>query len=192
MYWFKSIQPQGGPPKVQEFLSWDDVTLLISKCRSEKQRLFITFLAATGLRVGEMIRIKHKDMKVLKDCVSIRVVAEKTKEHIDVAVSKDIIRRVNEEFNGTTYLFETKNGKPYQRDYVSIQVTKIGKLIGKKISAHSLRHHYVNLLHDNGVPLGDISRSVGHKNPGGTYESYVHEVGRMITRWKRSLGGAHA
>jgi integrase/recombinase XerD len=147
---------------------------LLNVCRSERQRMFIYFLNATGSRVTEMINIKLSDCVINGETVKIRVIGKGNKErHLRIPLDKyEYIQTV---FNGNEYLFETGNGKSYNRCYVSNQIHKIGLRINRNISAHSLRHSFATKK-VNQFPgkIDAVSRYLGHSSVSITLDLYCH------------------
>jgi site-specific recombinase XerD len=136
------------PPKVNtseitkdKVLDNEDYIRLLTACRSDRQKMFITLLNTTGCRVTEMINIKLSDCEVINETVKIRVMGKGSKERF-LRIPLDLFEEIKEVFQGSIYLMETGKGKSYNRCYVSNQIHKIGLRIGRNISAHSLRHSF--------------------------------------------------
>jgi len=155
-------------------LTVDEYHSLVEHCRTHRQMAFVRFLMATACRVSEAIGIKIGHCKFADDWVSIRITGKGNKERF-VKTSHELFDFIQESFRGEEYLFETDSGKPYNRSYVSAQIKKIGKLIGKNISAHTLRHSRITLwvLRYPGS-LDAISRYVGHGDVSITLNMYCH------------------
>lgn len=155
-------------------LTIDEYHALVEKCRTRRQMAFVRFLMATACRVSETCGIKIGHCKFADDWVSIRITGKGNKERF-VKVSHELFDFIQESFRGEEYLFETDGGKPYNRSYVSAQIKKIGKLIGKNISAHTLRHSRITLwVQRYPGSLDAISRYVGHSDVAITLNMYCH------------------
>ena len=75
-----------------------------------------------------------------------------------------------------TPLFCTSTGKHYTRQYVTNQIKKIGKaILGKKISAHTLRHSFATHKIAETGKIKGVSRYLGHSTSATTLDMYVHE-----------------
>jgi len=153
-------------------LTQNDIKCLLKRCRTNKQRLFILTLFSTGLRISEMTSIQVSDCRTNGKYISITVIAKKTKRSIEPKLSHKLFNNIREEFAGKKYLFETGGGKAYRPEYISMQIKKIGKLMNMNISAHTLRHSHITNRINNGEDLIEISRSVGHINPGSIINNY--------------------
>lgn len=155
-------------------LTLQDYRAILDACRSARQRAFIMFLYSTGCRVSEMTGIRLEQCDVMGATVKIRVMGKGKKERF-VRIPSDLFNQVRGIFNGKTYLFETGPGRQYAREYVSSQIKKIGKIIGREISAHSLRHSFATRkVQQFPGKLDAVSRYLGHSSPSITLAMYCH------------------
>jgi integrase len=85
--------------------------------------------------------------------------------------------RIRAEFQGEEWLFETAGGKRYSRSYVSNQIAKLTQhVLGRKLSAHKLRHTFVtNKLKETGR-VKAVSQYVGHSDVQITLRIYGHDT----------------
>jgi len=174
-------QPDTRAPKINSvevsrdmYLRPDEVRELINKCRTARQKLFIRFLFATGSRVAEMCSIKLLDCKTSESIVKIRIMGKGRKERF-LRISSQLFKDIKKEFKGKEFLFETSGGVKTLTVYASGEVRKIGKLIKKKISAHTMRHSWAMAMIDRyPSKLDAISKYLGHSNPSITLAMYCH------------------
>lgn len=169
------------PPKVNtEEVTADRVLdsgeyrdLLVS-CRTDRQKMFIKFLWATGCRVSEMVNILIRDCDQVDRIVKITVMGKGRKERT-VRIERTLFDEIQNTFKGSVFLFETGAGHAYNRSYVTRQIAKIGQRIGKHISAHSLRHSFATRK-VNQLPgkIDAISRYLGHSSVSITLDMYCH------------------
>jgi integrase len=158
----------------EKYLDEKQIDKLVKVCRSNKQRLFILFLYKTGCRVAEMANIKLDDVTEQNGKAIIRVMGKGKKERF-IKIKNDLFNEIHREFEGKTYLFETGGNKKYECAYISNQIKRIGKLINRNISAHTLRHSFcTNMIHKTNKIKG-VSKYVGHANVSTTMNMYVHE-----------------
>ena len=158
----------------ERYLSKDETMRVIHACRTPRQALFIKFLWATGCRVSEMCGVRVGDCKALGDMVHIRVTGKGNKERY-VKVSTELYTQIRRCITGEQYLFETANGKPYHRNYVSNQIATITqRAIGRRLRAHTLRHSFATHKIRAGVPIGYVSRYLGHSSLSITSDLYDH------------------
>jgi integrase len=170
----KAPKVQPVPIQDSKVLKPSDYLLALNKCRSKRQVCYMRFLFETGARVSEMTGARLDRCKVDGPMVNIRVLGKGSKERI-LRLPVETYSMILSTFKGSVYLFETSGGKPYQRTYISEQVTTIGKRIGRRISAHTMRHSYATkLVTTYPDKLDAISRSLGHSNVSITLGMYVH------------------
>ena len=156
------------------WLSPDQVKSLIIIGRSERQKLFIEFLYKSGCRCNEMCTILLSNCKTNDNMVKIKVKGKGNKDRF-IRVTSDLYYRCVNDFKGKKYLFETSGGKHYRPEYVSNQIKKLGKLINKNISAHTMRHsHAMEMIRMFPGKLDAISKYLGHSTPAITLSMYCH------------------
>ena len=56
------------------------------------------------------------------------------------------------------------------------------KVLGRKITPHTLRHTHASLLMEQGVDIDSISRRLGHADSRITREIYLHVTQKMKER----------
>jgi integrase/recombinase XerD len=157
------------------FLIHSEVENLVSMARSDRQKLFIRFLYKTGCRVAEMASIKLCDGKVMDESmVKVRILGKGSKERF-IQISLSFWTEIQQTFGGKVYLFETRNGKPYSKEYISNQIKAQGKTLGKNISAHTMRHSFaMEMIKRNPYMIDAVSRYLGHADMAYTVKSYCH------------------
>lgn len=160
--------------EIDKVLSKQEYKDILNKCRSNRQRAFIMFLFQTGCRVNELTGITLSDCNDQGEYIKISVTGKGKKERA-VRIDTDLFNFIQHTFQGKTYLFETGPGKRYQNDYISKQIKKIGVLIGRKISAHSLRHSFAtNAIKTYPEKIDAISKYMGHSDISITLNMYHH------------------
>lgn len=148
---------------------------LIVGARSLRQQLFIHFLWQTGCRVSEMVTARVGECVVEGSIVQVRVMGKGRKERV-VRITTELFRRIRGEFAGNTFLFETSGGKHYNRSYVSNQISKLAMhLLGRKISAHKLRHSFATRMIAKTHKISAVSAYMGHSSVSTTLAMYNHE-----------------
>ena len=168
--------PATKAPKIQsravtkdKYLTYEQMQELLKHCRTNKQRLFIKTLFSTGLRVRELTGIKFIDCKNNNLMMKCRVLGKGKKERF-IKITWNLYREM-----GKKYLFETGGGKAYRPEYISMQIKKIGKLIDRNISAHTLRHSFaMAYIEQNPGKLDAVSKYLGHASTSITLDLYQH------------------
>lgn len=83
----------------------------------------------------------------------------------------------------TTLVVSTRNGTPMSAQNVRREFRKVVKAAGlnpKDWAPRELRHSFVSLLSDSGVPLENIARLVGHQTTTVTETVYRHQLRPVI------------
>jgi site-specific recombinase XerD len=151
-----------------ELISRQEVMLLIKTCRHLKHQAMIVTLYATGLRAGELSRLKldHIDARRLQ----IRVVKGKGAKDRYVNVPEQLIvylRQYYKAYRPVTYLFNGKRkGEPLSLSAMRWPLRQAKSELGwtKKISPHTLRHCYATHHLETGTDLVFLKQNMGHKH----------------------------
>jgi integrase/recombinase XerD len=120
-------------------------------------------LATEGLRISEAIDIRLSDIQD-RGPFSLIKIRGKGKKQREIKISNEFLNRLNEHFQGKKYLLETRNGKQYRRESLTRLIAEKGqKTLGKKISAHTLRHSFAYIQRiEKKLPLETLSSYLGH------------------------------
>ena len=155
------------PKKLPVVLSRDEVKRLIDAADSEKKKLIVMVLYATGLRVSELINLKVKDLDFNEGV--IRVVSGKGKKDRVVTVSERLLRRLKDYVRTKTpedYVFVSKYGDKLSSRYIQYLVKDLALAAGisKEVTPHVLRHSYATHLLEAGTNIRVIQELLGHAN----------------------------
>lgn len=169
-----SVNVKEVPP--EKLLSVDEVHRLVSDERvGDRNRVIIRFLASTGLRVSELIGIRVRDVTENLDMYTVRVHGKGRKER-HVMIPKPLMSDVVAMFRGATWLFETSTGHSYNRNNISAAIHSAGRaILGKRISAHTLRHTFATHAIKSGKSVKAVSVYLGHSTTAITQDMYVHD-----------------
>ena len=149
--------------------------LLGSAGVADRVKLFIEFLACTGVRVSEMTGIRLADIRQEHGYQAVRIIGKGTKERI-LKVSGDLLQRVRKLFKSNTYLFESESHQRYDREYVSHAIHAAGRaVLDRSISAHTLRHTFATIQIQKNRKVKALSVYLGHSTTSITQDMYVHE-----------------
>jgi integrase/recombinase XerD len=158
-----------------KILSELEYSKLVEGARSERQKLFMITLWVTGMRISEALSIKHTDCEPMGDRIRVRIMGKGRKERF-IYLPTVLQSAIQKTFAGSTWLFETRTGKPYSRSYVSGQIAKIGRLLlNKRISAHTFRHSFATRKIKETGKIQAVSQYLGHSSVSITLNLYCHE-----------------
>ena len=159
-----------------ECVTEDEVKAMIDAAQSTKTRLIIHFLYKTACRVSEMINIRLNDCKLTNGYIKIRIVGKGRKER-DVRIPKELYEAIRREYQGKTWLFESKTGKQLNRNNVGHQLRKAAQRIGiTNFHPHMLRHsRATDMLLNKDISLKAVSKFLGHASVATTAQMYIHD-----------------
>jgi len=162
----------------EDYLSREEIELL---CEQIEQKEFVKDISLviqalfwTGCRVSELTGIR------LEDCAAngeVRItVLGKGKRWRHVYLPKALFEKIVERYRGKDLLFADAMGERITRQCLSEAVRRMGwKYLGKKISAHTLRHSMAMYLkNERGLSADQIAKYLGHANVVVTLKFYFH------------------
>lgn len=138
-----------------------------------KTRVLLQALYETGARVSEILRLRLDDCRTVKGTVYCQVTGKGSKMRT-VYLKERTFRKIRKLYNSSTYLFETRQGKPMSRYTAHTLVSRAGNKIGRRLHPHMLRHSRATDLLNTGIPLPAVSTYLGHSSPDITAKFYLH------------------
>ncbi|MFI6181181.1 tyrosine recombinase XerC [Nonomuraea sp. NPDC051191] len=137
---------------------------------------FAVYVWRSVRQKGDTKTVKsRRSLKLPRRCVeALRLLREAQ----DVAQEK-----AGDRWKDTDLVFCTRTGTPVTAHNVRRDFRKIVEaagLTGREWSPRELRHSFVSVLSDSGVPIEDISRLVGHSNTVVTETVYRHQIRPVI------------
>jgi site-specific recombinase XerD len=179
------------PEKLPEFLTKEEVKLLINAIVNNKHRLMIEVLYGGGLRVSELLNLRVKDLLIDNGYGFIRQ-GKGRKDRIFV-LSKVCVDKIKnliemEKLSESDFLFLTNRHEQYSvrsvQEIVKHAVFYAG--IKKEVHPHTLRHSFATHLIQNGCSLTEVQAMLGHKSPE-TSMIYVHMASPSMINIKSPL-----
>ena len=174
--------------KLPDTLSVEEIDTLVasyddSKPLEQRNKVIIECLYSCGLRVSELINLKHSDL--FFDEGFIRIIGKGNKERF-VPIYKETQHLIQHYYNfirpnycnnkyTTEVIFLNRRGKPLTRNMIFLIVKKLADINGikKNISPHTFRHSFASHLLENGADLRMIQEMLGHESIT-TTEIYMH------------------
>lgn len=173
--------------KLPEYMSEEELKNFLDaienssfKSNTNRNKLIIKIIIYTGIRVGEAINLKKKDISEDGDLYVIRIRGKGNKYRI-VMIKKYLIEKhindieINYE-NKDGYLFINRKAKPLTQAYVSRIVEQILFKAGirkAKNGAHMLRHTFATMLYKKQKDLVLVQEALGHASLN-TSRIYTH------------------
>ena len=194
-----------------KFLPEDDMNKLYAehlKVSSTGERIYgrnsyiIIFILYTGLRIGECLALKWKDVDMVHNMISVNHTLVKFKQDdktivIDSPTTKTVNGTRNvplndraiEMLNGVKKMYPNKTPEDYvfldSKEQFTNQ-SNITKTLGRMLKGascsvgrcglHSLRHSFGSFLILHGVDIKTVSELLGHSDVSITLNIYIHVI----------------
>ncbi len=147
---------------------------------SQRDKVVILTLLYTGLRVGELVNLKIKDLDLLT--LNLKVVGKggKYREVPLKAEVADTIKvylegeRKNSRFASSDYLLLSERASQMNPDAVNKLLNKHGQKLNLVMKPHKFRHTFCTRLISKGVELTTVSQLAGHSNIQTTAKFYIN------------------
>jgi site-specific recombinase XerD len=173
----------------------DDVLQgMVEKCANRRDRLLVLLLQETGMRIGQVLQLKHEDIESWNS--RLKIVYRLNNPHDVYAKSRDeYYVDLSAEWIGlyTDYLIEdcenfdsefvfislysnnvTSLGKPLGYYSVKDLFKRLSRALGCEVTPHMLRHTHATALLRSGVAIELVSKRLGHKSIETTKTIYEH------------------
>lgn len=152
--------------RLVNYLSINEVYLLVNECDNFRDRLIILLLFKTGIRVSELISISLNDIDL--EQYTIKIHGKGNKERLvlfDYEVKEILIDYINE-FNPKHFLLINSKNKQIDRFYVYelIKNLAIKAKINKNVYPHILRHSFATYMLECGCDIRLLQVLLGHED----------------------------
>jgi site-specific recombinase XerD len=171
-------------------LSKEDIARLIDAARNPKHRLMLMLLYSSGLRVGEVVRLRIDDIDVERGLVRVRD-GKGGKDRHTLLSSKAlaVLRAYRDLFGCQRWVFEGgRHGRHYTARSVQhvVQHCAIRAGIPRAVTPHTLRHSFATHLLEAGTDLRYIQELLGHGSSR-TTEIYTHVTAARLAKIRSPL-----
>lgn len=156
--------------KQRQHLTQLELEYLRTNCKTPRETAIIEFLFSTGCRVSELCRVKISDVDFNTKSVHLFGKGQKHRTSFLNAKAEVTLRQYLEtRKDDCEYLFVTERSPI--REFQTSAVEKIVRNISQKtpeitqknVTPHVLRHTTATLALQNGMPIADISKLLGHE-----------------------------
>lgn len=193
-----------------KFLESEELSNLLSGMAVKKWKDFTEFLALSGLRFGEAaaLDLQHVDLKSrlihventydsAHDIVTTTKTSTSTRDVYMQDQLYTLCRRLKAERLSANIILPmsivffpgTKKNRIKYDCYAKYLRENSERIIGRRITPHTLRHTHASLLMEQGVDIDTISRRLGHANSRVTREIYLHVTERLKEKERERLKG---
>lgn len=175
--------------KLPVVLSMEEVLSLIQATKNLKHRVVIAMLYASGLRIGELLRLQLKDFDFNRNQLHIRNAKGRKDRYATIAKSlHPLLKNYHATYRPHVYFIENPKGGMYSPTSIRSFLKKSCELAGitKTVTPHSLRHSYATHLLEQGTDIRYIQELLGHSRPETTM-IYTHVAEKDLREIKSPL-----
>jgi len=171
-------------------LSREEVERFLKTVRNLKMRTAFITIYAAGLRVSELVSLKHNQVNLNQGVM--RVVGKGNRERL-IPLGDEAVKWLQQFMQGprteillerqTDYLFPTRRGDRMTRQAFWHIIKRYSKKaeIAKELSPHTLRHSFATSLLERGAGIADIGALLGHHRLS-TTTLYTHANAEYLRR----------
>jgi integrase len=179
------------PEQKLEFLNPDEIIELLDILH-EPDRTFIATLSYSGLRLGEGLALRWKNIDFEHGRISVErayteeggMASPKTKASKRSVPLLQILSEILMDFykmqgkpNPDDFLFSVNDKTPLDSSNLRKRYERALKAANlKKVDIHSLRHTYASVMLDAGVSIKALSGYLGHASVTMTLNTYAHLI----------------
>jgi len=156
----------------------------------EPSRSLAALLALTGLRIGELLALRWRDVDLETGFLRVRQTvyeghfdepkSRRSRRSIPITPCSVAIleKRKPTAADPEALVFATRRGTPFsRRNLLRRQLAPVATEIGLKgASWHWLRHAYATMLDAVGTPIGTTQAMLGHSSSDITRDVYLHAI----------------
>jgi len=154
--------------KLPVVLSQSEVTRLIEAARSLRDKLLISLMYATGVRVSEVSRLRWKDVDLDRQSITIWEGKGRKDRIVMLPLSLlPLLRQMSNEFAADDYVFPAEVAGRHLSPRTVQRIVKRATCIAgiaKDVTPHVLRHAFATHLIENGTDIRFIQKLLGHAN----------------------------
>lgn len=171
-------------------LAISEVKRLFAALANPKHRLMAFLLSSSGIRVGEMVRLRVADLDPERRLIHVRRGKggkDRFTLYSDAAVQA--VERYLAFAEPGDWLFTgAREGRPISARSVQKVVAAAGRRAGirRRVTPHTLRHSFATHLLEQGVDVRYIQELLGHASPA-TTQIYAHVTRRDLVRIRSPL-----
>ena len=198
------VEPPKVVTKTMSTFSWREIGKIFHAIRKHEKykfnnsqrynyRLLFMMLLECGMRIGELLALRWKDVDLQKREIHIHSTKGRDKQTFNAPKTKsgnrlipilfDKLHQALAQYKEITdgkpdsFVFSNKSGGSinYQRVFLTWQ--RVCELAGiEEKGLHTFRHTCATYLLQHFVPVAEVSRILGHSSPTITYSFYVHAI----------------
>ena|SRR5579862_137430 len=143
-------------------------------------RIIVQLMVATGMRVGELCKLKLDDLS--PDCSTVRIHGKGARDRVAYVTDRGLRKELQQLIAlrrkleiGSGALFVNRYDAQMRPQSVRSKLRRLAKEAGlaRRVTPHMLRHTAATLLIETGVDIRFVQRLLGHSSIA-TTEIYTH------------------
>ena len=152
---------------VKETISDEQLETLRDSCEEIRDLAMIDFLASTGVRVGELVKINRADIDFQeRQCVVLGKGNKERTVYFNARAKVHLLRYLAERDDGNAALFVGLNGEHRRLSIGGVEARL--RWLGQRASVcrihpHKFRRTMATVAIDKGMPIEQVQRLLGHK-----------------------------
>ncbi|WP_379133670.1 tyrosine-type recombinase/integrase [Paenibacillus sp. sgz500958] len=176
--------------KLPNVMSMQEVMLILKSTANLKHRAILYLTYSSGLRVGEVVRLRFQDIDPERRTLHVRQ-GKGRKDRVTILSSAafEIVEQYVSQYRPQEWLFPGQIGGKHITER-SVQKCFDQALeasgIPKQVSLHSLRHSFATHLLEGGIDIRYIQELLGHQSSR-TTERYTHVSVKDVRRIQSPL-----
>ena len=171
-------------------LSLEEVETLIDTATHIRNKAIIALLYSSGLRVGELVKLRAEDIYMSR----MQVYIPQSKNHRDrwTILSNRALELLTEYWKSYPVKREhffvslDEPHEPLKVSGVEIMLRAVGKDAGIQVHPHTLRHSFASHMIEQGVPINYVQSMLGHRCLEST-QVYIHISNKTVMGIKSPL-----
>lgn len=181
-FWIYIVERRGKPQEKWErkAITEDRVKDMIDMCKNDRDKMIISTLFYTGMRVGEFVAMRRHWIEIKDDLLVIKVPFNEGDFQCKTKAGRRFIYVADEmAIKRILEWYDTHN------DGVGIKRVMIWKIVKKiaidagiehEMTTHSLRHSFATHLAELGMSPNYIQKIMGHEKATLAMEVYIHAI----------------
>lgn len=151
---------------IKETFTDEALEVLKNTCSNMRDLALIEFLASTGVRVGEVIRLNRQDINfVERSCIVFGKGDKEREVYFDARTKLHLQIYLNSRTDSNEALFVSRKA-PHERLTIS-GIEKVMNHLGKQaqidgVHPHKFRRTLATMAIDKGMPVEQVQRLLGH------------------------------
>ncbi len=154
--------------KLPEVLSVEEIQSIIQNTMNLKHKTLISLLYSCGLRIGEALQLKVKNIDNKRRFMHIKSAKGSKDRYVPIPIRMiDLLNKYMAHYTPNDFVFEGQNGGKYSAVSARqiLQRSLLLSGIERSITLHTLRHSHATHLLENGTDIRYIQELLGHNSP---------------------------